>query len=120
MATKKLIQRRNRRERIRKKVFGTAQRPRLSVHRSLKNMFCTIVDDTLSKTLLTVSTLDKELKKQTKYGGNVKAATQLGALLAQRAKAKGISKVCFDRGGYIYHGRIKALAEGARKEGLEF
>ncbi len=94
--------------------------PRLAIHRSLKNIFCSIIDDVAGKTLLTVSTLDKELRNQFKYGGNVKAASALGGLLAEKAKAKGINKVCFDRGGYIYHGRIKALAESARKEGLEF
>ncbi len=120
MATKKLIARLGRHKRIRKKVRGTSEQPRLSIHRSLKNMFCAIIDDTLGKTLLTVSTLDKEMRHQLKYGGNIKAAGLLGSLLAQRAKAKGINKICFDRGGYIYHGRIKALAEAARKEGLEF
>lgn len=120
MATKKLIKRINRHQRIRKKVKGTNERPRLSIYRSLKNIFCSIVDDSGGKTLLTVSTLDKGLRSQIKYGGNITAASALGALLAQKAKAKGITKVCFDRGGYIYHGRIKALAESARKEGLEF
>lgn len=100
--------------------MGTSEQPRLAIHRSLKNIFCSIVDDTIGKTLLTVSSLDKEFRSQLKYGGNIKAASLLGSLLAQRAKVKGINKVCFDRGGYIYHGRIKALAEAARKEGLEF
>lgn len=120
MTNQKLIIRIARHQRLRKKIKGTSVKPRLAVHRSLKNIFCSIIDDTAGKTLLTVSTLDKEMKKQVKYGGNIKAAIGLGGLLAQRAKAKGISKVCFDRGGYIYHGRIKALADAARKEGLEF
>jgi len=120
MATTKLIKRLGRHERLRKKIRGCAERPRLAIHRSLKNIFCSLVDDLSGKTLLTVSTLDKELRGQFKYGGNVKASGALGAVLAKRAKAKGINKVCFDRGGYIYHGRIKALAEAARKEGLEF
>jgi large subunit ribosomal protein L18 len=120
MSKEKLTKKTGRHERIRKKVRGVIERPRLSIYRSLKNIFCAIVDDSIGKTLLTVSTLDKELRKQVKYGGNVKAAVALGSLLAQKAKAKGINKVCFDRGGYIYHGRIKALAEAARKEGLEF
>ncbi|MDP2938821.1 MAG: 50S ribosomal protein L18 [Candidatus Omnitrophota bacterium] len=120
MAKSKLSSKIGRHKRIRKKVRGNKERPRLSVYRSLKNIFCSIIDDSIGKTLLSVSTLDKELRNTIKYGGNIKAANALGSFLAKQAKAKGITKVCFDRGGYIYHGRIKSLAEAARKEGLEF
>ncbi len=108
-----------RHKRIRKKVFGTKERPRLSIYRSLKNIYVQFIDDDSNTTLLTCSTLDKELKLS-RTGGNVKAATLLGAVVAQKAKAKGINKVVFDRGGCLYHGRVKAIAEAARKEGLVF
>lgn len=109
-----------RHDRIRKRLSGTAQRPRLSVYRSLKNTYAQIIDDVSNRTLLSLSTQDKEMKKSYAYGGNVKAAGLLGGVLAKKAKENGISKVVFDRGGYLYHGRVKALAEGARKAGLEF
>lgn len=109
-----------RHERIRKTLCGTAQRPRLSVYRSLKNIYAQIIDDVSNRTLLSLSTQDKEMRKSCAYGGNVKAAGLLGGVLAKKAKQMGISKVVFDRGGYLYHGRVKALAEGARKVGLEF
>ena len=108
-----------RHKRIRKKVFGTKERPRLSIYRSLKNIYVQFIDDDSNSTLLTCSTLDKDLKLS-RTGGNVKTATLLGAVVAQKAKAKGINKVVFDRGGYLYHGRVKAVAEAARKEGLVF
>ncbi|MFA5038874.1 MAG: 50S ribosomal protein L18 [Candidatus Omnitrophota bacterium] len=106
--------------RIRKKVSGTTERPRLSVRRSLANLFIQIVDDTKGATLLSASTVDKEFKSRVTYGGNVKAAAVLGEAVAQKAKDKNIKRVVFDRGGYDYHGRIKAFAEAARKGGLEF
>lgn len=109
-----------RHSRIRKKVLGLPHQPRLCVHRSLKNMQAQIVDDIKGKVLFGMSTLDKELRSKIKSGGNITAAALLGETFAQKAKAKGIKKVCFDRGGYLYHGRIKAFAEGARKGGLEF
>ena len=109
-----------RHSRIRKRISGTNQRPRLSVFRSSKNMYAQIIDDVLQTTLLSVSTLDKNVKKTCGYGGNRKAAQILRDVLAVKAKEKGVSKVVFDRGGYIFHGRVKALAEGARKAGLEF
>lgn len=106
--------------RIRKAVHGTTERPRLNVRRSLQNLFAQIVDDAKGVTLIAASTADKDLKKKAAYGGNVKAATILGEVLAKKAKDKNITKVVFDRGGYDYHGRIKAFAEAARKSGLEF
>lgn len=94
--------------------------PRLVVHRSLKNLYAQAVDDLQSKTLLSVSTQDKEVKQKFPYAGNIKAAEFLGEVFAKRAKEKGISKIAFDRGGYLYHGRVKAFAEGLRKGGLKF
>ena len=100
---------------------GTPERPRLCVHRSLKNFSACIVDDTTRKVLMGMSTLAKDIREKTKNsGGNIKAAGLLGEMLAKDAVAKGIRKVAFDRGGYMYHGRIKAFAEAARKAGLEF
>lgn len=109
-----------RHKRIRKRIFGTVKRPRLSVHRSLKYMYVQIINDESAHTLLSLSTQDKDIKKTCVYGGNIKAARLLGECLARRAKEKGITKVVFDRGGYIYHGRVKAMSEEARKAGLEF
>jgi len=105
--------------RIRVKVSGNESMPRIAIHRSLKNLYAQIIDDTQSKTLLSVSTQDKEVKQKFPYAGNVKAAIFLGELFAKKAKEKGISKVVFDRGGYLFHGRIKAFAEGLRKGGLQ-
>ena len=109
-----------RHKRIRKIVVGTSERPRLCVHRSLKNMHAQIVDDSAGKVLFGLSTLDKNLRSKIKQGGNVSAALILGEAFAVMAKKKGITKVSFDRGGYLYHGRVKAFADGARKGGLEF
>lgn len=106
--------------RVRKKVKGTPERPRLNVFRSLKNMYAQIIDDTTGRTVVSASTLDEALKGKVKYGGNKEAAREVGKLLGQRALDKGIKKVVFDRGGYIYHGRVKELADGAREAGLEF
>ncbi len=106
--------------RIRRKVTGTLECPRLCVDRSVNNMQAHIIDDVAGKVLFGISTLDKELKKKLKTGGNIQAATALGEALAAKAKSKGVTQVCFDRGGNLYHGRIKAFAEGARKGGLEF
>lgn len=104
--------------RIRKKVRGTPERPRLCVFRSLKHIYAQIIDDTVGHTLVAASTTEKD--SPVKYGGNVAAAKVVGQLIAQRALEKGIKKVVFDRGGYKYHGRVKALAEAAREAGLEF
>lgn len=114
------FRREKRHERVRKKVVGTKERPRLTVHRSHQNLFAQIIDDLYGKTLVAASTLEKDFKKKQKSGGNVKAATLLGEYIAGKAKEKGINKVVFDRSGYQFHGRVKALAESARKAGLEF
>lgn len=116
----KIVKRIRRHKRIRKRILGTATRPRLCVYRSLGNFHAQLIDDLHEKTLLYLSTLNKEVKKKVAYGGNTKAAELLGQLLAEQAKSKGISKVVLDRGGFLYHGRVKALAESCRKNGLEF
>ena len=103
--------------RIRRKLSGTAQRPRLAVYRSVAHIYAQVIDDGEGKTLVSASSLDKNAKTN---GGNVAAAKAIGKLVAERAKEKGINTVVFDRGGYQYHGRIKALAEAARAAGLEF
>ncbi len=117
---KKELGRLKRHHRIRRYIRGTKEKPRLSVHRSLKNLFIQLIDDAEGKTLYSLSTLDKDFIAKSKNGGNVKAAEILGEIFAKEAQAKGIKKVVFDRGGYLYHGRVKALAEAARKAGLEF
>jgi large subunit ribosomal protein L18 len=109
-----------RHQRIRRGVNGTTQRPRLCLHRSLNNLQAQIIDDSDGKVLLGKSTLAKDVKSKSKSGGNVSAASALGEALALEAMKKGIKKVAFDRGGYLYHGRIKAFAEAARRVGLEF
>jgi len=105
---------------IRKDVSGTQERPRLSVFRSAKHIYAQIIDDVQGTTLLAVSTLDAEVKAGVTYGGNKKAATVVGTVLGNRAKEAGISLVVFDRNGYLYHGRVQALADAARKAGLDF
>ena len=113
------IARLKRHKRIRKKVTGTQARPRLSVYRSLKNIYAQLIDDDNNCTLLTCATTQKEIKGKS-GASNMKAAAMLGEVLAKKAKEKGIEKVVFDRGGYLYHGCIKALADAARKGGLLF
>src|ERR1700739_815182 len=103
-------------DRIRKKLHGTAESARLNVYRSLNHIYVQVIDDLNGKTLVSASTAEAEGKS----GGNVSAAKQIGKAIAERAKAKGITKVVFDRGGYIYHGRVKALADAAREGGLQF
>ena len=110
-------QRVRRHQRVRGKVSGTAERPRLSVFRSENNIYAQIIDDVNGVTLASASSLDKAIEG---YGGNVTAASAVGKLIAERALAKGIENVVFDRGGYLYHGRVQALAEGAREGGLKF
>lgn len=110
--------RKRRHLRIRRKVVGTPERPRLNVFRSSRHIYAQVIDDTSGRTLLSASSLDPELG--IKQGGNVAAAKQVGQLLGKRALAMGLTKVVFDRGGYIYHGRVKALADAAREAGLEF
>jgi len=102
------------------KMHGTPERPRLVVHRSLKNLSAQVIDDTKKKTIFSYSTLAKEIKQKFPSGGNIKAAEYLGQLFAQKAKEKGITSIIFDRAGYLYHGRIKVFAESLRKGGLEF
>jgi large subunit ribosomal protein L18 len=114
----KNLKRQKRHLRIRKKVSGTPERPRLSIYRSLSNMYAQIIDDVAGKTLVAASTLDKEVNASN--GGNKEAAKSVGELVAKRALEKGIESVVFDRSGYIYHGRVKELAEGAREAGLKF
>ncbi|MBU2580228.1 MAG: 50S ribosomal protein L18 [Alphaproteobacteria bacterium] len=112
------IKRRNRvRRALRKKSDG---RPRLSVHRSSKNIYAQVIDDTAGKTLASASTLDKDLRGSLKTGADKDAASAVGKLLAERAKAAGVKAVVFDRGGFLFHGRVKALADAAREGGLEF
>ena len=109
--------------RIRKKIIGTAERPRLNVYRSVSHIYVQVIDDTKGATLVSATSIEKGKgvkgeKRPT--GGNVASAKEIGKLIAERAKDKGIKKVVFDRGGYLYHGRIKALADAAREAGLEF
>ena len=106
-----------RHKRVRGKIFGTASRPRLNVFRSRSNINVQIVDDVAAKTLVSASTYEKEFSS---YGGNKEAASEIGKIIAKRALEKGISTVVFDRGGYLFHGRVKALAESAREAGLNF
>lgn len=103
-------------KRIRRKVRGSTARPRLAIYRSLNHIYAQIIDDEQGQTLVSASTIEKELRGET--GGNVEAAQRIGATIAERALARGIQQVVFDRGGYLYHGRIKALTEAARKSGL--
>jgi large subunit ribosomal protein L18 len=123
-ATKERVRRRKARHfRVRKRSSGTPGRPRLAVYRSLKHIYAQVINDMPeggSVTLVSASTRDKELREQVKSGGNVDAAKVVGAMLAKRAVAAGIKQVAFDRGGFRYHGRIKALADAARENGLEF
>ena len=109
-----------RRKRVRKKVFGTPQMPRLAVYRSHSNISAQIIDDLSGRTLCGLSTLAQELRSEFAYAGNVKAAAALGKALGGKAKTLGIERVCFDRSGRAYHGRVKALAEAAREAGLKF
>jgi large subunit ribosomal protein L18 len=112
--------RRVRHLRIRARVIGTPERPRLAVFRSLNHIYAQVVDDTTGRTLAAVDSRAPDFRQKAKAGGNVAAAKIVGELLAQRAKARGITQVVFDRGGYQYHGRVKALAEAARAAGLAF
>ena len=114
------LHRRRVHERVRTRVSGTDQRPRLCVYRSLGHIYAQVIDDRIGKTLVSASSVDKGTKKGLKGGGNIAAAKVIGKTVAERAKAAGISKVVFDRGGYKYHGRVKALADAAREAGLQF
>jgi len=115
----KWLRRWKRHRRVRKQIQGTAERPRLSIYRGLKNIYCQLIDDEEGRTLLSVSTTLPEIKEQVSYGGNVQAARAVGKALAEKALARGIKRAVFDRGGCKFHGRIAAIAEGARKTGLK-
>lgn len=105
---------------IRKRMTGTPERPRVSVHRSAKNLYAQVIDDTQSRTLFSFSTMDKEFLKAAPKSGKTAQAAKMGEFFAPKLKEKGITKIAFDRGGYLYHGRIKALADSLRQGGLEF
>jgi large subunit ribosomal protein L18 len=106
-------------DRIRKKMQGTAERPRLNVYRSLNHIYVQVIDDLRGETLVSASSAEGK-KEERRTGGNVASAKTVGKVIAERAKAQGVTKVVFDRGGYIYHGRVKALADAAREAGLQF
>lgn len=114
------VVRQTKHRRLRNNLAGTAERPRLSVFRSNNHMYAQIIDDTVGNTLVSASTLDKEVKADLEKTNNVEAAQKLGTLIAKKALDKGITAVVFDRGGFIYQGKVKALADAAREAGLEF
>ena len=120
MAVKSYIARKRRHRRIRTKISGTVSRPRLNVFRSLDHIYAQVIDDVEGKTIVSASTIDKGLRADISGKTKKEQATLVGKAIAERAKAAGVSTVLFDRGGYLYHGRIKALAEGAREGGLDF
>lgn len=109
-----------RKTRIRKRIFGTAERPRLSVFRSAKHIYTQVVDDTQGVTLASASTMEKDIRETQKFANKRVAANFIGKLIAERASAKGIKAVVFDRNGFLYHGRIKAVSDGAREAGMDF
>jgi large subunit ribosomal protein L18 len=115
------LSRMRRHRRIRKRIQGTAERPRVAIFRSLKHLYVQVIDDVTARTLISASTLDKEARGQLGSAeSRMDRSKQLGKLLAERAKGQGITQVAFDRGGYLYHGHVKALADGAREGGLDF
>ena len=120
MAIKSRIARKRRHRRIRTKISGSAERPRLNVFRSLDHIYAQVIDDVSGKTITSASTIDKELRADLAGKTRKEQAMLVGKAVAERAKAAGVSTVLFDRGGYLYHGRVQALAEGAREGGLEF
>lgn len=109
-----------RHQRVRKDVFGTPEKPRMCVYRSISNISVQIIDDVAGRTLVAASSLDKDIKAKAPNGGNKEAAKLVGEAAAKKALEKGIENVCFDRGGFLYHGRVKELADGAREAGLKF
>ncbi|MFH0826932.1 MAG: 50S ribosomal protein L18 [Candidatus Omnitrophota bacterium] len=117
---KKELLRKKRHHRIKLRMHGEKGRPRLIIHRSLKHLAAQIIDDTQNKILWTMTTQDKEIRSQCPRAGNIKAAGFFGEVFARKVKEKGVSKVIFDRAGYLYHGRVRAFAEALRKGGLEF
>jgi large subunit ribosomal protein L18 len=120
MSQNKLAARQHRHKRVRSKVIGTTARPRLNIYRSLTNIYVQVIDDAAGKTLVSASTIDKEIVAQISGKNKIEAAKIVGQIVAQRAKNAGVNQVVFDRGGYKYHGRVAAVAEGAREAGLEF
>ena len=120
MALSKEQSRIKRHQRIRKRLQGTGEKPRLSVYKSLNHIYAQLIDDAAGKTILSASTLEKEIRTDLKHGGNLEAAKKVGASLAQKALGKKITTVVFDRAGYRYHGCVKALADAAREQGLKF
>ena len=116
----KRVAQKRRERRVRSKIFGTAESPRLSIHRTNANIYAQLIDDIDGKTICSVSTLSPEFRATGKIGSNVEAAEYVGKLIGQRAQDAGVTSVKFDRGGHIYHGRIKARADGARAAGLKF
>lgn len=117
---KKWDKRHKRHQRVRRKVFGTKERPRLTIYRSLKNMYCQLIDDIEGRTLASASTLSADIKERLPKGGDKKAAELVGQKIATEAKKIGVSAVVFDKGSYKFHGRVKALADAARKTDLKF
>ena len=115
-----LRQRLRRRHRVRRSIRGTADRPRLCVFRTHKHIYAQVIDDAAGRTLASASSRDKQIRDGLGFGGNKQAAEAIGRAVAERARAAGVTKVCFDRGGFRYHGRVAALAEAARAAGLEF
>ena len=115
-----LRQRLRRRRRVRKPLRGTSERPRLSVCRTSKHIYAQVIDDATGKTLASASSVDREIRGSVAFGGNKQAAEVIGKAVAERAKAAGVTQVCFDRGSFKYHGRVAALADAARAAGLEF
>jgi large subunit ribosomal protein L18 len=116
----KRLARIKRHKRVRKDISGSSERPRLCIFRSLKHIYAQVIDDSKGITLVSLSTLNPEIRRKEKYQGNIKAAEILGSLLAKKLEEKGIKKVVFDRGGYLYHGRVKAVAENTRKGKIVF
>lgn len=114
------VTRKRRHRRVRNKVSGTSDRPRLNVYRSLQHIYAQVIDDYNNRTLISASSLDPDVMKGLASGGNQEAAKRVGELIGKRAKAQNITRVIFDRGGYQYHGRVKALAEAVRNEGIDF
>ena len=114
------VVRENKHRKLRNRFCGTAERPRLAVFRSNNHMYAQIIDDTVGKTLVSASTLDKDVKAELEKTNNVEAATVVGTVVAKKALEKGITTVVYDRGGFVYEGKVKALAEAAREAGLEF
>lgn len=120
IAEERKLSRGKRKQRIRKRVAGTPQRPRLCVFRSAKHIYAQIIDDSRGATLVAANSLEKEVRSQGRFASKVAAAVSVGKLVGQRALSRGISKVVFDRSGFLYHGRIKAVSQGAREAGLDF